>query len=70
MNISFDLIEDKVECFEADSINKLEEIIQAQIEVNKSILLSVHSVSHQMHVTEDGRRFYSAVVHFKRTNKA
>lgn len=36
-----------------------------QIENNKAILLEVHSVSHQMHVSEEGRRFYSAVVHYK-----
>lgn len=65
MNISFDIIEDKVEFFEETSLKELEKKINAQIEVNKTILLGVHSVSHQMYVTEDGRRLYSAVVHFK-----
>jgi len=65
MNISFDIIEDKVEFFEEMSLKELEKKINAQIEVNKTILLGVHSVSHQMHVTEDGRKLYSAVVHFK-----
>ncbi|RFU65797.1 DUF2536 family protein [Peribacillus glennii] len=65
MNFHLDLIEDKVELFEADSIKVLEEKIQSQIEANKAILLEVHHVSHQMHVTEEGRRFYSALVHFK-----
>ncbi|MEH6941919.1 YrzA family protein [Bacillus sp. JJ722] len=65
MNISFDLIEDKVEFFEATSLKDLEKQIQTQIDLNKSILLCVHSVSHQMYVSEDGRRLYSAVVHFK-----
>ena len=65
MNISFDIIEDKVEFFEETSLKELERKINAQIEVNKTILLGVHSVSHQMHVTEDGRKLYSAVVHFK-----
>lgn len=65
MNFTFDLIEDKIEFFEATSLQELEKQIQAQIDLNKGILLSVHSVSHQMHVTEDGRRLYSAVVHFK-----
>ncbi|MEI2472201.1 DUF2536 family protein, partial [Peribacillus frigoritolerans] len=35
------------------------------IEINKAIMLQVESVSHQMYVSEEGRRFYSAVVHFK-----
>ena len=65
MNISFDIIEDKVEFFEETSLKELEKKINTQIEVNKTILLGVHSVSHQMHVTEDGRKLYSAVVHFK-----
>ena len=65
MNISFDIIEDKVEFFEEMSLKELEKKINAQIEVNKTILLGVHSVSYQMHVTEDGRKLYSAVVHFK-----
>ncbi|PLT34617.1 DUF2536 family protein [Bacillus sp. V5-8f] len=65
MNFQLDLIQDKVEFFEADSIKALEDKIQSQIEVNKAILLEVYHVSHQMHVTEEGRRFYSAMVHFK-----
>ncbi|MGM9923694.1 MAG: DUF2536 family protein [Bacillus sp. (in: firmicutes)] len=65
MNISFDLIEDKVEFFEATTLQDLEKKIQAQIDINKTILLTVHSVSHQLHVSEDGRKLYSAVVHFK-----
>ena len=63
--LNLDLIEDKIEFFEAESLKTLEEKIQAQIEINKAILLQVHSVSHQMYVSEEGRRFYSAVVHFK-----
>jgi hypothetical protein len=65
MNFQFDLIQDKVEFFEANNINTLEKKINEQIEINKAILLTVHSVSHQMHVDEHGRTFYSAVVHFK-----
>lgn len=64
--IDLDLFDDKVEFFEAESIKKLEEKIQSQIAENKAIMLEVHSVSHQMYVSEEGRRFYSAVVHFKR----
>ena len=66
MEFSFDLLEDKVEFFEAIRLSDLEKQIQKQIEVNKAIMLSVHSVSHQMHFTEDGKTLYSAVVHFKK----
>jgi hypothetical protein len=65
MNFQLDMIQDKIEFFEADSLKSLEKQIQSQIEINKAILLHVHSVSHQMSVTEEGRRYYSAVVHFK-----
>lgn len=65
LQLNLDLIEDKIEFFEAEGLKTLEEKIQAQIEINKAIMLQVHSVSHQMYVSEEGRRFYSAVVHFK-----
>ncbi|WP_307473266.1 DUF2536 family protein [Cytobacillus purgationiresistens] len=65
MNIHFDIIEDKVEFFEATDLKTLEKKINDQIEMNKSILLTVHNVSHQMHVDENRRIFYTAVVHFK-----
>jgi hypothetical protein len=65
LQLNLDFYEDKIEFFEAEGIKALEDKIQAQIENNKALLLSVHSVSHQMYVSEDGRRFYSAVVHFK-----
>ncbi|MFE8703260.1 YrzA family protein [Cytobacillus sp. FJAT-54145] len=65
MNFQFDIIEDKIEFFEAINLKSLEKKINEQIEINKSILLHVHSVSHQMHVDENGRTYYSAVVHFK-----
>jgi hypothetical protein len=68
MNFQLDMIEDKVEFYEAMDIKTLEKKINEQIEINKALLLRVHSVSHQMHVDENGRTFYSAVVHFK-TNK-
>lgn len=67
MNFQLDVIKDKIEIFEATSINDLEKRINEQVIHNQAILLSVHSVTHQMHVTEDGKRFYSAIVHFKAT---
>ncbi|MBN6887789.1 uncharacterized protein DUF2536 [Cytobacillus horneckiae] len=65
MNFHLDTIEDKIEFFEALDLKTLEKKINDQIETNKAILLSVHHVSHQMHLDENGRCFYSAVVHFK-----
>jgi hypothetical protein len=67
MNFQLDIIKDKIEIFEATTINELEKKINEQIVHNQAILLSVHSVSHQMYVSEEGKRFYSAVVHFKAT---
>ncbi|WP_078379604.1 DUF2536 family protein [Sutcliffiella halmapala] len=69
MNLDFKLLEDKVEFFEALDIKELEKKINEKIDHNRAILLGVHSVSHQMHVAEDGRRFYSAVVHFRLQGK-
>jgi hypothetical protein len=68
MNITLDIIQDKIEFFEATDIKTLEKKINEQIEHNKAILLEVHHVSHQMHIGENGERFYSAVVHFKAKN--
>ncbi|MFE8696804.1 YrzA family protein [Cytobacillus sp. FJAT-53684] len=65
MNFHLDLIEDKIEFFEAYDLKTLEKNISVQIENNRAILLSVHHVSHQMSMDENGRRYYSAVVHFK-----
>lgn len=65
MDFHFDIIEDKVEFFEALDLKTLEKYINKQIEINKAIMLTVHRVSHQMHIDDKGRLFYSAVVHFK-----
>lgn len=66
MNIEFDLIEDKIEFFEATNLKSLEKKIATQIDINKAILLAVNSVAHQMHVNENGQTYFTAVVHFKR----
>ncbi|NHC39426.1 YrzA family protein [Bacillus sp. MM2020_1] len=66
MNFQFDLIEDKIEFFEANNLKTLQKKIESQIDENRAILLSVHSVSHQMHVNENGQMYFSAVVHFKK----
>lgn len=65
MNFHLDLIEDKIEFFEANDLKTLEKKINTQVEHNKAILLHVHHVSHQMIIDENGRPYYSAVVHFK-----
>nr|WP_295969573.1 YrzA family protein [uncultured Bacillus sp.] len=65
MEIQFDLIEDKIEFFEGYDLKNIEKKINEQINHNKALLLSVHSVSHQMHVDDNGRPYYSSVVHFK-----
>jgi hypothetical protein len=66
MNFQIDFIEDKVEFFEATDLKTLEKKIEGKIEENKAILLGVHSVSHQMYVSDKSQTFYTAVVHFKR----
>ncbi|WP_420489192.1 DUF2536 family protein [Neobacillus vireti] len=66
MNFKLDFIEDKVEFFDATDLKVLEKKIEAKVEENKAILLGVHSVTHQMYVSDKGQTFYSAVVHFKR----
>ncbi|MFN2745136.1 MULTISPECIES: DUF2536 family protein [Bacillus] len=64
MKFELDLIKEKVEFFEAPTLEELEKKVNQQIENNQAILLKVHSVSHQTAVI-DGRILYSAVVHFK-----
>jgi hypothetical protein len=66
MNFQIEFIEDKVEFFDATDLKTLQRKIEAQIEMNKAILLGVHSVSHQMHVDEKGHTYFSAVVHFRK----
>lgn len=66
MNFKLDLIEDKVEFFEALDLKTLQKKIETQIDENKAIMLGVHSVSHQMHVHENGQTYFTAVVHFKK----
>ncbi len=66
MNFQLELIEDKIEFFEAHNLKTLQKKIESQVEENRAILLGVHSVSHQMHVSEDGQTYFTAVVHFKK----
>jgi hypothetical protein len=66
MSFQVEFIEDKIEFFEANDLRTLQKKIEGQIEMNKAILLGVHSVSHQMHVNEKGPTYFTAVVHFKK----
>jgi len=66
MNFQLAVIEDKVEFFEATSLTALQKKIENQIEENRVLFLGVHSVSHQMHVNENGQTYFTAVVHFKK----
>lgn len=65
MNFQIEFIEDKVEFFEAHDLKSLEKKIEVKIDENKALMLGVHSVSHQMHVTDKGQTYFTAVVHFK-----
>jgi len=66
VNFQLDLIEDKIEFFEANNLKTLQKKIESQVDENRAILLGVHSVSHQMHVNENGQTYFTAVVHFKK----
>ncbi|GGE74865.1 DUF2536 family protein [Priestia taiwanensis] len=66
MQFSLDIIEDKVEFFEATNLQIIEKMISEKIDQNRAIFLQVHHVSHQMYVDPaTNYKCYSAVVHFK-----
>ncbi|MBS4173628.1 YrzA family protein [Bacillus sp. FJAT-49736] len=65
MSIQLEMIEDKIEFFEGTDLASIEKKINEQIEYNKAIMLEVASVSHQMHIDQSGKKYFSAVVHFK-----
>ncbi|MUT66238.1 YrzA family protein [Paenibacillus sp. NEAU-GSW1] len=66
MSFRLDLIENKVEFFEANDLRSLEQQIDRQIENNKALLLDVASVQHQAAFNPNtGKMHYSAVVLFK-----
>ncbi len=66
MDFQLDLINTKIECFEAYSIKELEKQIQGAIEINKALLLDAYAVQHNT-VFHPGKEkmMYTAVVHFK-----
>lgn len=66
MSFTFEMLEDKVEFFEAADLASLEKKINEQIDINKALMMHVHNVSHQMVMDSESKRpYYSAVVHFK-----
>ncbi|MEC2945051.1 YrzA family protein [Bacillus cereus] len=66
MSFTFEMLEDKVEFFEAGDLASLERKISEQIDNNKALMLEVHHISHQMVMDPECKRpYYSAVVHFK-----
>jgi hypothetical protein len=66
MEFSLDLLETKIEFFEAADLMTLETLIERAIEINKALMLDVHHVSHQMAFNPRADKLhYSAVVHFR-----
>ncbi|MDE5413752.1 DUF2536 family protein [Alkalihalobacterium chitinilyticum] len=66
MQIHLDVIEDKVECFEARSLKELEKQMNEQIDNNKVLMLQVHHVQHTVHIDQrTSLPIYTAIVHFK-----
>ncbi|WP_424768941.1 YrzA family protein [Paenibacillus sp. sgz302251] len=67
MDFRLDLIETKIEFFEAYDLKSLELKVNQQIEMNKALMLDVFSVSHQTTFNPKMEKMlYSAVVHFKK----
>lgn len=66
MGITFEKINDKIEFFKAYDLDALEKSIEGQIEINKALMLKVHTVQYQVHTDDkSGRNVYTAMVHFK-----
>ncbi|MCR6106232.1 DUF2536 family protein [Salipaludibacillus agaradhaerens] len=64
-----DSLKDKVEFFESGSLIELEKHITKKIEENQALMLEVHHVSHNVTFTPTGKKFYTAVIHFKQPSK-
>ena len=65
MSFQIEMLQDKVEFYDAHTLKDLEKKIQTQIEHNQAILLRVHSVSHNVTIDDNGRPYFTAVVHYK-----
>jgi len=66
LDFRLDLLDHKVEFYEAYSLKELEKLIDAQIDNNKALLLEPYSIEHQVtyHPIWE-KMLYTAVVHFK-----
>ncbi|MCZ8521050.1 MULTISPECIES: DUF2536 family protein [Paenibacillus] len=66
MDFILDKIETKVEFFESYDLSTLERLIEDGINLNKALLLDVHSIQHQVtfHPVRNGM-LYTAVVHYR-----
>ncbi|MCE7790912.1 YrzA family protein [Salipaludibacillus sp. CUR1] len=61
-----DTLKDKVEFFEAATLQLLEKQISKKIDDNQAIMLEVYNVSHQLTIDpKTGKKIYTAAVHFK-----
>jgi hypothetical protein len=65
MSLSLERIEDKVEFFEAATLQKLEYLVNEKIDHNRALLLEVNHISHNVSTLENDKLYYTAVVHFK-----
>lgn len=66
MEFILDKMETKIEFFEAYDLKTLEKKIEERMDINKAILLDVHSVQHQVTYHPNmNKMLYTALVHFK-----
>ncbi|MFD0962177.1 DUF2536 family protein [Paenibacillus chungangensis] len=66
MELHLDLLDTKIEFYEAETLKTLEDKIRYAIDNNKALMLDVHAVQYQTafhHRTE--KMHFSAAVHFK-----
>lgn len=66
MDFQLDLLETKIEFYEATDLRTLEKQIQTAVDNNKALLLDVYAVQHHSaYHPRMEKLVYSAVVHFK-----
>jgi len=66
LDFILDKIEAKVEFFQGYDLKALERQIEQHIDLNKALLLEVHSVQHQVTFDPNANKMlYTALVHFK-----
>lgn len=66
MELKLEMIQDKVECFEARDFKALEKAMNEQIEHNQALLLEVANIHHYVHLDpKTSQPVYTATVHFR-----